>query len=60
MAFSAGVVAAIGQATIPFYIGKAIDFASLDPDVKQFQHGALMLVSAVRPMTAACFARKVA
>lgn len=46
VAFSAGVVAALGQAAIPYYIGKSIDFASIDPDPAKFRHGAVMLVSA--------------
>ena len=45
VAFSAGVVAALGQAAIPYYIGKSIDYASIDPDPAKFRHGAVMLVS---------------
>ncbi len=35
---NAGVVAALGQALIPFYTGRIIDYASIDPDVSQFEH----------------------
>ena len=45
VAFSAGVVAALGQAAIPYYIGRSIDFASIDPNPAEFKHGAVMLVS---------------
>ena len=44
VAFTGGVVAALGQAAIPFYIGRSIDYASIDPNPEKFKRGALMLV----------------
>ena len=46
VAFSAGVVAALGQAAIPYFIGRAIDFASIDPEADKFRTEVLMLVAA--------------
>ena len=36
-AFSAGAVAALGLALIPYYTGKIIDYASIDPDRAAFK-----------------------
>ncbi|KAK9845905.1 hypothetical protein WJX81_005691 [Elliptochloris bilobata] len=44
LAFSAGAVAALGQALIPFYTGRIIDYASIDPDVGQFEHTIVLLI----------------
>lgn len=41
---SAGAVAALGQALIPYYTGRIIDYASIDPDVSQFEHTIVLLV----------------
>ncbi len=46
VAFSGGVVAALGQAAIPYFIGRAIDFASIDPEADKFRTEVLMLVAA--------------
>ena len=48
VAFSAGVIAAVGQAAIPYFIGKSIDFASIDPSPTAFKHGAFMLVRSAK------------
>ena len=37
-AFMAGSLAALGQALIPYYTGRIIDYASIDPDRLQFKH----------------------
>ena len=40
----AGALAALGQALIPFYTGRIIDYASIDPDTAQFEHTIVLLV----------------
>lgn len=48
LAFTAGAVAALGQALIPYYTGKIIDYASIDPDPPAFKATTLkMLVVAL-------------
>ncbi|EFN54348.1 hypothetical protein CHLNCDRAFT_36050 [Chlorella variabilis] len=37
MAFTAGAAAALGQALVPYYTGKIIDYASIDPDPHAFR-----------------------
>lgn len=37
LAFTAGAAAALGQAAIPYYTGKIIDYASIDPDPHEFK-----------------------
>ena len=41
---NAGALAALGQALIPFYTGRIIDYASIDPDTTQFEHTIVLLV----------------
>ena len=41
---NAGAVAALGLALIPFYTGRIIDYASIDPDVSQFKRTIVLLV----------------
>ena len=41
---SAGTAAALGQALVPFYTGKIIDYASIEPDSRRFQQTTLKLV----------------
>ena len=40
----AGTLAALGQALIPYFTGKIIDFASIDPDRQQFLMTTVKLV----------------
>ena len=44
IATGAGALAALGQALIPFYTGRIIDYASIDPDTTQFEHTIVLLV----------------
>jgi hypothetical protein len=37
-------VAALGQALIPFYTGRIIDYASIDPDPAAFEHTIVLLI----------------
>ena len=41
---AAGAVAALGLALVPFYTGKIIDFATIDPDEGAFKRTTLKLV----------------
>lgn len=41
---SAGTAAALGQALVPYYTGKIIDYASIEPDSYRFQQTTLKLV----------------
>jgi ATP-binding cassette, subfamily B (MDR/TAP), member 9 len=43
-AFAAGGIAALGQALIPYYTGKIIDYASIDPDHTKFISTTLKLL----------------
>ncbi|PRW60050.1 ATP-binding cassette sub-family B member 9 [Chlorella sorokiniana] len=48
LAFTAGAAAALGQALIPYYTGKIIDYASIDPSPSEFKITTLkMLVVAL-------------
>ena len=42
---SAGTAAALGQALVPYYTGKIIDYASIEPDSRRFQQTTLKLVA---------------
>ncbi|KAL4458512.1 hypothetical protein ABPG75_013377 [Micractinium tetrahymenae] len=44
LAFTAGAAAALGQAAIPYYTGKIIDYASIDPDPHQFKMTTLKML----------------
>lgn len=44
LAFTAGAAAALGQALIPYYTGRIIDYASIDPDPTAFRHTTLKLL----------------
>ncbi len=44
LAFTAGAVAALGQALIPYYTGRIIDYASIDPDPAAFKKTTLRLL----------------
>ena len=52
LAFAAGAVAALAQALIPFYTGRIIDYASIDPDPAAFRRTTLRLLG----VAAACAA----
>jgi len=43
-AFMAGSLAALGQALIPYYTGRIIDYASIDPDRVQFKYTTVKLL----------------
>eukprot|EP00890_Picochlorum_soloecismus_P002479 jgi/Picsp_1/3231/NSC_06071-R1_atp-binding cassette sub-family b member 9 len=43
-AFVAGSLAALGQALIPYYTGRIIDYASIDPDRVQFKYTTIKLL----------------
>lgn len=44
LAFSAGALAALGQALIPYYTGRIIDFASIDPNPDAFKQTTVKLL----------------
>ncbi|PSC71292.1 ATP-binding cassette sub-family B member 9 [Micractinium conductrix] len=44
LAFTAGAAAALGQALIPYYTGKIIDYASIDPDPPAFKRTTLKML----------------
>ena len=44
LAFTAGAAAALGQALIPYYTGRIIDYASIDPDPAAFKKTTLKLL----------------
>ncbi|DBA78719.1 TPA: hypothetical protein ACH3X1_008631 [Trebouxia sp. C0004] len=44
LAFAAGAAAALGQALVPYFTGKIIDYASIEPDRQMFQQTTLKLV----------------
>ena len=44
LAFSAGAIAALGQALVPFYTGHIIDYASIDPDPEAFKRTTIKLL----------------
>ena len=44
LAFMAGSLAALGQALLPYYTGKIIDYASIDPDEKLFKYTTLKMI----------------
>lgn len=45
VAFAAGTVAALGQALIPYFTGRIIDYASIDPNRAAFQVTTLKLIA---------------
>lgn len=44
LAFTAGAAAALGQALVPYYTGRIIDYASIDPHRKKFERTTLKLL----------------
>ena len=42
--YATGAAAALGQALVPYFTGKIIDYASIEPDRQMFQHTTLKLV----------------
>lgn len=49
-AFAAGIIAALGQALIPYFTGKIVDYASIDPNPSAFRITTLKLLG----VAAAC------
>lgn len=44
LAFTAGAAAALGQALVPYYTGRIIDYASIDPHRKKFERTTIKLL----------------
>jgi len=44
LAFTSGAAAALGQALVPYYTGRIIDYASIDPDPSAFKKTTLKLL----------------
>lgn len=45
LAFSAGSIAALGQALVPYYTGRIVDYASIDPNPTAFKQTTLKLLA---------------
>jgi ATP-binding cassette, subfamily B (MDR/TAP), member 9 len=50
LAFTAGAVAALGQALVPYFTGRIVDYASIDPDPAAFRRTTVKLLG----VAAAC------